>query len=368
MSQRPAAPSPTSSREPESGWLRQRWRAWWEARLPRLDRLTLNQRNLYILPTKAGWSFGAVFLVLLLASINEQVNLGYALSFLLGGTAMAALYQTHGNLHGVSLRLQSLRSVHAGQVLRVGIALGNTHRKLGRYGLQVTAGHRAPEGTTSGPGCPQDAELLPGSDCVVEVDVVTSARGWLTLPRITIDTRFPLGLFRAWAYWRPQTQVLIWPALDGSVTTLPVHADDAQQADRPRPSRSSTDMPEGLRGYRRGDPLRWIAWKKSSHALASGAGLVSREPAQGRAPDLWLDFDLSPGLQALAAEARLSRMAAWVMLAEQQAAAQGQLYGLRLPGTTLPCSAGANHVRHCLDTLATWSPSGTPQSKGTSQP
>jgi hypothetical protein len=206
------------------GAMSQRFASWLEFKLPRKDHLTLNHRNLYILPSRAGWSFAAVFLVLLLASINEQINLGYALSFLLGGTAMAALYQTHGNLHGVSLKLLSMRSVHAEQVLRVGITLTNEHRKLGRFGLLVTAGPRAPEGTTEGPGCQQDVELMPGSDCTIEVDVATTARGWLNLPRITIETRYPLGLFRAWAYWRPQSRILIWPALDPSAPDLPQRA------------------------------------------------------------------------------------------------------------------------------------------------
>lgn len=341
----------------------QRVSAWWEARLPRRDQLTLNQRNLYILPTKAGWSFALVFTVLLLASINEQVNLGYALSFLLGGASMAALYQTHGNLHGVNLRLLTLRSVHAGQVLRVGITLSNQHRKLGRYGLRITAGPKAPEGTTEGPGSPQHAELSPGSDCTVEVDVATHQRGWLTLPRITIDTCFPLGLFRAWAYWLPQTQVLIWPALDPHAPALPHEQRMASPEQSRRTSSVSTEMPEGLRDYRRGDPQRWIAWKKSSHALASGTGLVSREPAQGHSPDLWLDFEQSPGMSGLDAEARLSRLASWLIQAEQQASAQGPVYGLRLPGVSLPCNAGPHHLRHCLDALAVWAPTGAGQGR-----
>lgn len=346
------------------GTIRHRVTMWWESRLPRRDELTLTQRNLYILPTKAGWAFALVFIVLLLASINEQVNLGYALSFLLGGASMAALYQTHGNLHGVNMRLLTLRSVHAGQVLRVGITLSNKHRKLGRFGLEITAGPKAPEGTMEGPGTPQFAELGPGSDCTVEVDVATDQRGWLTLPRITIDTRFPLGLFRAWAYWLPQTRVLIWPAMEANAPALPDRArlDLAEHAQRP--ASVSSEMPEGLRDYRRGDPLRWIAWKKSSHALASGAGLVSREPVQGHSPDLWLDFEQSPGMVGLDAQARLSRLTSWLIQAEQDASARGPMYGLRLPGVSIDCNAGAHHLRHCLDTLALWSPSPTSSTRG----
>jgi uncharacterized protein (DUF58 family) len=334
---------------------RQRWTAWWEARLPRRDQQTLTQRNLYILPTKAGWSFAAVFLVLLLASINEQINLGYALSFLLSGAAMAALYQTHGNLHGVHMRLGVVRSVHAGQVLRVGISLHNAHQQRGRFGLQITAGHKAPEGTTEGPGCPREAELSPGSEHTVEVDVAAPSRGWLTLPPITIETRFPLGLFRAWAYWRPQTKVLIWPALDPQAPPLPTLGDQVAPEGQALRSHRTDEMPESLRDYRRGDPTSWIAWKKSSLAMASGGAPVSREPAQGRAADLVLDFDRSPSLQGLGSEARLSRLATWLHLAEQQAAGQGTLYRVELPGLSTASGSGAQHLRTCLDALATWS-------------
>ena len=330
------------------------WRNWWDARLPRQDQLTLTQKNLYILPSKAGWSFAGVFTVLLLASINEQVNLGYALSFMLGGAALAALYQTHANLHGVSLRLLPLRSVHAGDVLSIQVVLTNQHKRQGRLGLLITAGPRAPEGTREGPGCPQDVELMPGSESTVELDVAAPHRGWQILPRITIETRYPLGLFRAWGYWRPHTEVLIWPALDPLAPPLPSPIGQ-QQADRTQERvRHSEEMPEGLRDYRRGDPLRWIAWKKSSHALASGTGLVTREAVTGRTPDLWLNWQSSPGLQGLDAEARLSRLASWLIQAEQQAQDQGQLYGLELPDQTIACDSGPRHLRQCLDTLALW--------------
>ena len=44
----PAALNPLAS-------VRQRFQRWWQARLPLSDTLTLTQRNVYILPTGAGW-------------------------------------------------------------------------------------------------------------------------------------------------------------------------------------------------------------------------------------------------------------------------------------------------------------------------
>ncbi|MDE1999104.1 MAG: DUF58 domain-containing protein, partial [Burkholderiales bacterium] len=154
-------------------------------------------------------------------------------------------------------------------------------------------------------------------------------------------------------YWRPHTSVLIWPALDPSAPPLPTPMSQQQSDHLQEKARHSEAMPEGLRDYRRGDPLRWIAWKKSSHALASGTGLITREAVSGRSPDLWLNWDAS-ALQGLSTEARLSRLATWLLAAEQQAQEQGQKYGLQLPDLIVPCDAGARHLKECLDKLATW--------------
>ena len=67
--------SPAGGTRPPSG-LRNRLREWWLARHPQTDTWTLNQRNIYILPTKGGWAFGLTLLVMLLSAINYQLNLG----------------------------------------------------------------------------------------------------------------------------------------------------------------------------------------------------------------------------------------------------------------------------------------------------
>jgi len=334
--------------------LRQRWSDWWEARLPRQDQMRLTQRNLYILPTRAGWGFAAVVSVLLLAAINEQINLGYALAFLLGGTGLAALYQTHGNLQGISLCLGSPLSVHAGQVIQVPVTLTDQHRRLTRCAIAVSASASAP----AMPELPQHADLPPERDACVMLDVPARQRGRQTLPRVVIETRYPLGLFRAWSYWRPLTQVLVWPALDPHAPPLPTEGGHAPDQAASHQRRLGQELPEGLRDYRRGDPVRWIAWKKSSLTLAAGAGLITREPAASRAPDRWLDFEHSPGLSGLGVEQRLSRLATWLVAAEEDAAIWGRAYGLRLPGPAIACGSGPSHLRACLDALATWSGNG----------
>ena len=73
-----------------AGALRRRWTQWWHARHRPCERLLLTQRNVYILPTAAGGMLALTVLVMLIASINFQLNMGYLLTFLLAGSATAS--------------------------------------------------------------------------------------------------------------------------------------------------------------------------------------------------------------------------------------------------------------------------------------
>ena len=84
MTRRPStavAPLAHVARAASHGWLTRR-----ACRAP--TRQLLTQRNVYILPTRAGWMFALTLLVLLVASINYQLNLGYVLTFLLAGSGV----------------------------------------------------------------------------------------------------------------------------------------------------------------------------------------------------------------------------------------------------------------------------------------
>src|SRR6218665_1480705 len=87
--------------------VRRRFQRWWQERLPFCDSLLLTQRNVYILPTGAGWMLALTLLVLLIASINFQLNLGYLLTFLLAGSAVVGMHVCHANLRGITLQLQA---------------------------------------------------------------------------------------------------------------------------------------------------------------------------------------------------------------------------------------------------------------------
>ena len=108
--------------------LRRQVSRWMQARLPLSDTLLLTQRNVYILPTGAGWMLALTLLVLLLASINFQLNLGYLLTFLLAGSAVAGMHLCHGTLRGLTLHLQPPEPQFLGQGAALTVQLANERR------------------------------------------------------------------------------------------------------------------------------------------------------------------------------------------------------------------------------------------------
>ena len=316
--------------------VRTRFRAWWQSRLPRTDTLLLTQRNVYILPTRAGLMFGLTLMVLLVASINYQLNLGYVLTFLLAGSGIVSMHITHNTLRGLTLHLRPPAAVFAGSPALLDITL--TSPDKARYGIGLRM-ESTPAATLSWTDVPE------GGQAHAQVSFVPSQRGRYAVPAISAETRFPLGLFRAWSVWRPEAQVLVYPRPELPAAPLPpAHATPGGPT-----ARRSTDGGEieGIRGYKRGDPLKLVVWKKAARSLETGGELVSRDTSTSVQQQLWLDWQHCAGL---APEDRLSRLAAWVLAADRA----GADHGLRLPGNEIAPGHGDTQRKRCLEALALW--------------
>lgn len=318
-------------------WVRRGFRGWWQSRLPRTDTLKLSQRNIYILPTRAGLMFAATLLTLLIASINYQLNLGYVLTFLLAGSGIVSMQLTHNTLRGLTLHLKPLQPVFAGEPATLELVLASPAGARHGVGLKIES---APASTLTWVDVPA------GGQASAHVSFVPPRRGWHEVPTLSIETRFPLGLFRAWSIWRPASRQLVYPRPEFPAAALP--------AARPVPGghtplrHAPGGEIEGIRAYRRGDPMKLVFWKKAAKALETGGELVSRDTSAAAQRELWLEWSACP---ALAPEERLSRLAAWVIAAERA----GVRYGLRLPGAELSREHGETHRRACLEALALWS-------------
>lgn len=342
-----AAPvnSQASTLSAPRGW-RQRLDAWFLARRPPSDRITLTQRNVYILPTRAGLMLLVTLAVLLLAAINYQLNLGYLLTFLLAGCAAVGMHVCHGTLRGLDLQLLAPEPQFAGRAAPLRVVLHNARRRP-RYAIALAVyGWQLKKGQTSEAAHWAWVDVPGQGQATIEIAFQPARRGWQSVPALTAETRFPLGTFRVWTVWRPASQVLIYPQPEAHPPPLPLGQSRGGQATA---STSTTGAGEydGVRAYRRGDPLKLVVWKKAARAQAAGSDdLVSRDAALSQRSELWLDL-------AAAAlpdhEARLSRLTAWVLQAERL----GLDYGLDLGARHLRPAQGEAHRRACLELLAT---------------
>lgn len=315
--------------------IRNRFRAWWQARLPRTDTLLLTQRNIYILPTRAGLMFGVTLFVLLLASINYQLSLGYVLTFLLAGSGAVSMHVTHNTLRGLTLHLRPPAAVFAGTPALLDVTLTGTG--AARFGIGV--GLEGNGKTMAWTDVPE------GGHATMQVSFVPGQRGFHVVPTILLETRFPLGLFRAWAIWRPQAKVLVYPRLEQPPAPLPP-AHPVPGGPAAQRSAAGGEI-EGVRSYRRGDSLKMVLWKKAARSLEASGELVSRDTSASVQHQLWLDWALCAGL---APEDRLSRLATWVLAADRA----GADHGLRLPGIEIAPAQGEAQRRQCLEALALW--------------
>jgi uncharacterized protein (DUF58 family) len=294
--------------------------------------IVLVRRRIYILPTRFGVLFAVMLLLMLTGSANYALSLGYVLTFLLAALAISTILHTFRNLAG--LRVSALRTapVFAGDVAQFRLSIAND-ATADRYSLALIHGER------------EFAVVdVPAEGAVIATAAIaTTTRGVFKPGRLTISTRFPLGLFRAWAYLQLDTRCIVYPR-PASATT-PLRQANVGASDGGGQGRGIDDF-AGLRRYVMGDSPRQLAWK----AVARDQGLLTKQFLGDAEGELWLRLDDLP--HELHFEEKLSRLARCVI----QAHAAGQAYGLDLGATVLPLGRGGAHRERCLEALALCEP------------
>ncbi len=298
-------------------------------RTPEALPITLDRRRIYVLPTRQGILVGVLVFAMLLGALNYNNNPGLMLAFLLATVMLNSVVMAHLRLSGLSISSLHAAPVHAGETLRLR--------------LRVVAGRRSRKGVALGSDTMPDVDLPAaaepaGGDGEVEIALPTTQRGLIEIGRLRIATTRPLGLARAWSWWRPQQRLLVYPMLEAGTPPLPGAATDGTR--RPQAQRSGTDT-HHLRDYRSGDAPRQVAWKASARVDR----LLVREYEASTSSDVQLEWQ---ALRHLPHEQRISRLARWVVDAERG----GRRYRLILPTEAFGPARGPEHRHACLRALA----------------
>lgn len=297
--------------------------------------VVLTQRNLYMLPTGAGWMFTVLLVILLMTAMNYGNGLAYVLTFLLAATAFVSMMFTHKNLHKLVIKSGPCTPVFAGAAASFTICFENKQNE--RLGIIVEPFVKAmPEFNKT---ILARTDVPANSQSCVEINQATTTRGYLAIPTVLLSTRYPLGLLYSWSrritldsrclvYPKPAAQKIdlgLEQLAGGELTGHHQQGDDFA----------------GLREYQISDPPKHVHWK----AVAQGRGMQTKVFSGRHSEILWLDWKNFPEIKP---EARISLLTRAVLDADKA----GLQFGLRIPGKIINPTRSNLHRHECLKALA----------------
>lgn len=288
----------------------------------------LTRKRIFILPTAHGVLFLVVLAAMLVGSTNYNNNMGFLLTFLLGAMTFVSILHTHRNLAGVEVVSVSPRPAFVGEHALFRVRLRNPSHRRSMLVFYFTLDH---------------VKAVATLDAEAEADVLhpTQRRGLLRPRYLVIETRFPLGLFRAWSRLHLSATCPVYPKpIFG--TSLPGEKAGTTDADTDEADeRAGADDFKELKSYQPGDPLHHISWK----AFSKGQGLLVKSFVGNTGDAVRIDYD---ALSDTDTERRLSKLCGMVIRAHER----DLRYGLTLPGTDIQPDLSEQHKHRCLKALA----------------
>lgn len=291
---------------------------------------TLSQKNVYIFPTRQGFTFLALVLLMLITAINYQSSLIYLFLFLLGAVFFISIWLCFLNLSGLQVSTYEQAECFSGQACPFHIRLFSEHNASIAVGAGVDGNSLS------------KVNVQPGETVDQSIFSPPVARGLHTLKRLRLESTFPFGMIIAWTWLKLDAKTIVYPK--------PVQAGHTQVAksgvasDQPL---QMTDELNELKRYQEGDASNRIIWKH----YAAKDQLVVRSYEAGGADPTWLKWD---DYETGNVELKLSYLCFDVL----DLSRQGQSFGLDIPGRRVSPGVGEIHRRDCLTALALFSGSG----------
>lgn len=308
-------------------FVRRRFNIWLERRSPPCAQLILNQRRIFIIPSRVGGGYFVMLFGLLMLAINYQNNLIFAITFWLFSIFLVAILHTYANLSGIILRAGAAEPVFAGQraAFHLHLDAGNRDRHRLYLGFaeqqQEVCSVNANEGATT-----------------VILTFPASKRGVMHPSRMIVTTRYPLGILRCWAAPKLDWHCVVYPQPKMLRPLINRAADGEGGVDSF--SRDSDEF-SGFQRYQPGQSPSRIFWK----AYAKGQPLQTKRFEQSQADELILDWN---ELEGLGVEDRLSTLCAWALDCNKR----GLAFGLQLPGLKVAAASGGDQLSRVLRLLA----------------
>ena len=299
---------------------------WLKKRLPKARQQTLNQRRLFIFPTRQGFYFLAVCGLVLVAAVNYQNNLAYIVVFFMLSLFNTAILFTFNNVSGIALSAADSEAGFVGEHVGFKIKLSQTSARTHQQ-FNVYFKHEAKV----------QSSLLKQQSELIELLFSVTKRGWVDAPRLCVESVYPLGLIRCWTWIDLDMQALAFPMPIACDTGNLFGAADEGELH----SNMHGDDFHGLRSYSPGDPLTQAYWP----SLAKGLKLQQKQYLSFVSQEHWLDFD---AFHQGNIEETLSKLC----FAAIELQHKNEAFGLILSNTKIALSSGDKHLHTVLSALA----------------
>lgn len=305
-----------------------------------LRRRMVRDNRIYIMPSGRGFTFLLGIVVMILTAATYNNNLIFILAFFLFSLFVVTMLQTHNNLQGVSLQFRGAEDAFEGDPLHALFEFSQ-RRARRRPGLQLRARGRKFKTLE----LKREDMTENEHHKVVAVSLRAPPRGVHALPEMSLETYWPIGLFRAWIVYRLDGEVVVYPRPEGEAPLTPqTHELGVEETG----VRTTPDGDFGeLKAYATGESYHQIAWK---HYARTGQLLTKVHwGAEHRHYELPWDFkpatDKTAGAQL---ERYLRQMSRWIQIALEEDAS----FALETPTETCEPGRGPAQAKACWRALA----------------
>lgn len=311
---------------------------WLNQRIPAQPSISLHSGNIFVFPNRIGWMFLGLTSIIYIIGTNYQNNLILLVAYGLAGLGLVSVFHGFFQLYNITLKQFGCEmcAVKDQTYARIKITANKPIHGLQCY---FNTKEKQLASLTNAEKFEQKAEQY---IYYLQVPFTPITRGVTTLPRLTVQTQYPLGIIRCWskidlaiehiAYPQPitcelKTQSQIGNDTDGKAKSM-------------RMKEATTEEFDGITPHKEGEPMNRIAWKQSARTDT----LLNKQfkDPQGTTELSFRQFADNDKEQAL------SKLCFLV----QQLSSSKQTFSLSLPSQRVAANSSESHRQQCLTALA----------------
>lgn len=306
---------------------RRRFQRWLSRRIPSQSTITLNQGNIFILPSKAGGYFIVFLLLLLVVAVNYQNTMAFAFVFFMTSVFVVSILHTYLNLSGLRIEMAKSNNAFMGESITIQLRFSSDFFRQ-HCGIYC----HWEESLESFSLVEKNGEYL------AHFYLAASKRGRFLAPRLLLESYYPLGLLRAWTWLAPKVSAVVYPLPIENPWPMAVTSTNEEQGDSL--IKTGGDEFYGFINYQLGHSLKRVYWP----SFAKGQPLQTQHYVELNHRQLQLNWDALTG----SVEEKLSYLCYWVL----ELSNNNQTFSVILPTQQLGPDSGEAYRQSVLYALA----------------